>query len=199
MKAFNGFKAEANTKKGGPLPAGPYVARIKKVWIEGQEPDQQLVLRVDVCEGPYTDYFLNRYLRERDKSRYEPKYKGDYKLRIPNEANTKALYPDTDKRTFNDATYRIEESNPGYRIEFDENGNWDEQTLVGKYIGINMQLSEYNGYPFTKIARLEIAGDVRKGIVKEMPPKVPKGDAYDTPQIDQQTGFTAVETEDLPF
>jgi hypothetical protein len=193
MKAFNGFKAEANTKKTGPLPAGAYVAKIKGVKIEGNEPDQQLVLRVDVCEGPYTDYFLNRYKREKENSRYEPRYKGDYKLRIPNEANTKAMYPESDLRRFNDAIFRIEQSNEGYTWD------WDEKGLVGKVVGINMQASEYNGYEFTKIGRLEIAGDVRKGIVQAMQPKAPKGDAYDTPQIDQQTGFTAVETDELPF
>ena len=193
MKAFNGFKAEANTKKTGPLPAGAYVAKIKGVKIEGNEPDQQLVLRVDVCEGPYTDYFLNRYKREKENSRYEPRYKGDYKLRIPNEDNTKAMYPESDLRRFNDAIYRIEQSNEGYTWD------WDEKGLVGKLVGINMQASEYNGYEFTKIGRLEIAGDVRKGIVQAMQPKAPTGDAYDTPHIDQQTGFTAVETDQLPF
>ena len=66
-----------------------------------------------------------------------------------------------------------------------------------------MQESEYNGNKFTKIARLEIAGDVRCGKVKPIPPKEQKGDAYDTPYIqpnvDQQSGFTAVETDELPF
>ena len=193
MKAVNGFKSEANTKKAGPLPAGAYVARIKAVKIEGNEPDQQLMLWVDVCEGPYMDYFMNRYKREKENSRYDPKYKGIFKLRIPNEANTKAMYPESDLRRFNDAIFRIEQSNEGYAWD------WNEQGLVGKYVGINMQLSECNGYPYTKIARLEIAGDVRKGIVKELPPQVPKGDAYDTPHIDQQSGFTAVETDELPF
>ena len=198
MKAFNGFRSEASNKT-GPLPAGAYVARIKGVRIDGDEPDQQLILRVDVCEGPYTDYFLNRYKREKATSKYEPRYKGDFRLRIPNEANTKAMYPESDKRRFNDAIWRIEKSNPGYEVRFDENGNWDEQTLKGLYIGINMQASEYNGIPFTKIGRLEIAGDVRNGLVQAMHPKAPTGDAYEPQRIDQQTGFTAVETDELPF
>ena len=193
MKAFNGFKSEAASKKPQPLPAGPYVAKIKAVKIEGLEPDQQLVLRVDVCEGEYTDYFLNRYKREKETSKFEPKYKGDFKLRIPNDDNTRAMYPESDLRRFNDAIFRIESSTPGYHWDWTENG------LVGLVVGINMQAGEYNGTAFTRIGRLETADDVRKGIVGTMRPKEARGDAYDTPHIDQQSGFTAVETDELPF
>ena len=193
MKAYNGFKSEAQSQKPKMLPAGPYVAKIIAVKIDGYEPDQTLILRVDVCEGPFTDYFRNRYKTEKEKSQYEPRYKGDYKLRIPNDENTKAMYPESDKKRFNDAIYRIEKSNEGYHWD------WNEQGLVGKIVGINMQEGDYNGYAFTKIGRLEIAEDVRRGIVKAMPAKAPKGDAYE-PQIDQQSGYEQVQMDsELPF
>ena len=111
MKAFNGFKSEASNNKPKALPAGPYVAKILNVKVDGEEPDQTLVLRLDVAEGEYTDYFKDRYNREKENSKYEPKYKGDFRLRIPNEANTKAMYPESDIRRFNDAIWRIEKSN----------------------------------------------------------------------------------------
>jgi len=193
MKAFQGFKSEAAGRKAGPLPAGPYVAMIKAVKIDGKEPDQQLIIRVDVCEGEFTDYFMNRYRREKESGRFEPRYKGDFKLRIPNDDNPKAQYPESDLRRFNDAIYRIEKSNPGYQWD------WNEQGLVGKTVGINMQAGEYNGNPYTRIGRLEIADDVRKGIVEKMKPREARGDAYEPPVTDQQTGFTAVETDELPF
>ena len=41
MKQFEGFKSEAPAKKFPTLPAGTYVAAIKNVKIDGQEPDQQ--------------------------------------------------------------------------------------------------------------------------------------------------------------
>ena len=51
MKKVNGFKSEA-PKTGYPmLPAGAYVCGIKNVKIDGQEPDQQLVLLMDIIEG----------------------------------------------------------------------------------------------------------------------------------------------------
>ena len=189
MKAFNGFKSEARNTKTPPLPEGPYVARIKAAKAD----DEFLTIRVDVCEGPFTDYFRNRYKTEKEKSQFEPRYKGDYKLRIPNDENTRAMYPESDKKRFNDAIYRIEKSNEGYHWD------WNEQGLVGKIVGINMQESDFNGYPFTKIGRLEIAEDVRRGIVKAMPAKAPKGDAYE-PQIDQQSGYEQVQMDsELPF
>lgn len=195
MKPFEGFKAEASNNKIRSLPAGPYVAKIKAVKLDGKEPDQQLILRLDVCEGEYTDYFLKRYRHDSENSKYEPKYKGDFRLRIPNEDSP---YYVTNLKRFNDAMWRIKKSNEGFTWE------WDEQALVGLLVGISMQEDEFNGNKFTRIARLEVADDVRKGIIGVMPPYERKGDAYDTPpapapRIDQQSGFTAVETEDLPF
>lgn len=191
MKAFNGFKSEPQGNKPKMLPAGAYVARIKAVKIDGQEPDQTLVLRMDVVEGEHTDYFTNRYKYEMErKNGYEPRYKGDFRLRIPNEANTRAMYPETDQKRFNDAIWRIEKSNEGYHWD------WNEQGLVGLIVGINMQEGEYNGSPFTKIGRLEVAEDVRRGIVQPMRPSKPRGDAYEPP-VDQQSGFVKVDDDSV--
>lgn len=192
MKAFNGFKSEAMTNKPKSLPAGPYVAKILAVKIEGNEPDQSLILRMDVVEGEYMNYFRDRYNREKENSKYEPKYKGDFRVRIPNDENTKAMYPESDLRRFNDFVYRLEKSNPDYHWD------WNEQGLVGKIIGINMQEGEYNGSKFTKIGRLEIADDVRKGIVDKMKPREPRSDAYEPP-VDQKSGFVQVEDKELPW
>ena len=193
MKQFNGFKSEAaGGSKFGPLPAGPYVAKIIAVKVDGVEPDQTLILRMEVAEGPHAGYFRKRYDAEKESSRFEPKYKGDFRLRIPNEDNRNAMYPESDLRRFNDAIFRIEHSNPGYHWD------WNEHGLVGKIVGINMQGDEYNGNHFTKIGRLETADDVRNGIVSTMKPRERKGDAYEPP-VAQQMTYTTVEDPDLPF
>ena len=195
MKPYKGYKSEpSGIKKIDPLPAGAYVAKVKAVKIDGQEPDQALIIRLDVCEGEYTGYFMQRYMQEskRANGKYEPRYRGDYRIRIPNDENTKAMYPESDERNFNNMTYRFESSNPGYHWD------WNEQSLVGLVVGINMQQDEFNDVPFTRIGRLETADDVRKGLVKAMPPRKRKGDAYDGP-IDQQSGYVQVNTEEIPF
>ena len=196
MKAFEGFKSEANGGKTAMLPAGPYVAKIINVKIDGDEPDQSLILRLDIAEGEYAGYYTARYKADEEwkNSQYPPKYKGDLRIRIPNPDNKKAMYPESDLRRFNDAMYRIEQSNPGYAWD------WNERGLIGRIVGVNVRAGTYNDSAYTKPYRLEIADDVRKGIVQPMEPMQPRGDAYE-PQnaTDQQTGFTVVPEQDTPW
>ena len=194
MKQFAGFKSEANA--GGSkymLPAGPYVAKIINVKIDGEEPDQRLILRLDIAEGEYAGFYTKKYKadEERKNSQYPLKYKGDLYIRIPNKYNPNSLYPESDIRNFNDAMYRIEQSNPGYTWD------WNERGLIGRIVGVNVREGTYNGSAYTKPFRLEIADDVRNGLVKPMEPMEPRGDAYDTPY--QQQGFTVVTDPDVPF
>ena len=76
---INGFKSEAPSKGFQMLPTGAYVAGITNVKIEGTEPDQRIVLRLDIIEGEHAGYFTKRYQSESGNSsgKYEVKYKGD--------------------------------------------------------------------------------------------------------------------------
>ena len=198
MKAYAGYKSEPSGKAYEQLPPGPYVAQIKAVRVEGHDPDETLVIRLDVSEGQYEGYYTKRYIHDtkNEKSRYPAKYKGDFRLRIPNDDNKKAMYPDSDKKKFEDAMWRIEQTNPGYRWEWDEES---VQKLKGLTVGISVQQGTYNGSGYTKIARLEVADDVRKGLVKTMLPMAPRSDASYDPPIDQQSGFAMVNTDEVPF
>jgi len=202
MKPIAGFKSEANTRGYEQLPAGPYVGVIKAVKLDGFDPDQTLILRLEVAEGPYEGYYGKRYMHEskRKDAKFPAKYKGDFRIRIPNENNKKALYPESDLKNFNDAIYRIEESNPGYHWD------WNEQGLVGLNIGFSVRQGTYNGNQFTKIAKLEIVDEVRMGQVGIMEPMQPKNDipaeppVYEPP-VTHQVGYTEVQIDDgsLPF
>jgi hypothetical protein len=185
MKAFDGYRAEPK-KKGYPmLPAGAYVAVIKNVKVDRNA----LVLRLDISEGEYTQYYAKRYKHDSESSKYEPKYKGDFWLRIPGE---QSMYPESDLKNFNDAMFCIQESNPGYVWD------WNESGLIGKTVGVQVQAGNYNGSAFTKIKAFAVADDVRAGKVATLPPAEARGDAYEPP-VDQQSGFQKVETSDLPF
>lgn len=195
MKQFEGFKSEASGKKFPMLPAGTYVAAIKNVKVDGQEPDQQLVLRLDIIEGDWAGYYTKRYENDSHSAgfaqNYKANYKGDLRIQVPNPDNSKRNHPEWDVRTFNNAIFCIEQSNPGYKWD------WNEAGLKGKVVGINVREGTYNGNLYTQIGRLEVADDVRKGIVSTMRPKEPSGQAATT--VDQQTGFVHVETDELPF
>ena len=196
MIRYNGMKSEEIQSKPRQLPVGPYVAKVLDVTITGEEPDQQLNIWLDVEEGPFKGFFMDRYSSALEKSQYKPTYKGNYRLRIPNENNKNAMYPESDVRRMNDLIYRFEKSNDGFHWD------GDEQRLKGLLVGINMQEDEYNGNVFTRIGRLEIAGDVRKGIVQPMKPRKPREEAPNPTMIpnpvDTQSGMEMV-TEKLPW
>lgn len=196
MINYNGMKSEGFQSRPKQLPAGPYVAKVLDVQVTGTEPDQQLVLWLDVAEGEFKDFFMNKYSAQLESGKFKPTYKGSYRLRVPNENNPKALYPESDIRRFNDLIYRFEKSN--------ENFHWDgnEARLKGLCVGINMQDDEFNGSTFTRIGKLEIADDVRKGIVKPMQPRRREGvpDPTTVPNpVDAQSGMEMVKTEKLPW
>lgn len=194
MKQFEGFKSEASAKKFPMLPADTYVAAIKNVKVDGQEPDQQLVLRLDIIEGDWAGYYTKRYENDTQNAgfqqNYQAKYKGDLRIQIPNPDNSARNHPEWDIRTFNNAIWCIEKSNPGYKWD------WKEAGLKGKTVGINVREGSFNGNPYTQIGRLEVADDVRKGIVPVMKPKA---DRSTQEAAEPQGGFTVVETEELPF
>ena len=193
MSKIKGFKSEAPVKGFPMLPKGAYVCGIKNVKIDGDAPDQQIVFRVDIIEGDEAGYFTKRYQHDSQMGgMYPARYKGDYKLRIPNPQSS-SQYPETDVRRMNDMIFRVESSNPGFHWD------GDETKLKGKVVGISMQDDEYNGNPFTRIARLEIANDVRNGIVKVMKPRKRQEQTATAPVLDAQTNFPIVETEELPF
>lgn len=201
MAKIPGLKPEAPVKGFPMLQKGPYVAGISNVKIDGNEPDQQIVFRVDIIEGEQTGYFTKRYNHDKDAGgNYEVKYKGDYKVQIPNPDNPKRQHPEWDLKKLNNTVWAIEQSNPGF--------HWDGDTdhigqFKGKTVGINMQYGTYNGIGFTRIGKFEVADDVRRGIVEPMrdledrmsPAEAPAAPAADA----APAGFTPVETEELPF
>lgn len=192
MKPYEGFNNQAPTQRFQMLPAGTYVAAIKAVKIEGSEPDQQLVLRLEIIEGPWSGYYTKRYQHDQN-GRFEARYKGDYFLQIPNQANPHRKHFEWDANAFNAAIYNITASNPGFVWD------WDENKLVGRIVGINVREGTYNGAAYTRIGRLEDANAVRAGTVQTMQPMAARNDqtAEAEPPAAAQT-YTQVNT-DLPF
>lgn len=195
---INGFKSEAPRKGFPMLPKGAYVAGITNVKIEGTEPDQRIVLRMDIIEGEHAGYFTKRYQHEsgNGSGEYEVKYKGDYRIQIPNPRNAKRQHPEWDERKLNTSIWCIEQSNPGFHWDGDTDHIMD---LNGKVVGISMQYGTFNGTGYTTIGRLEVADDVRKGIVREMRDRPDRMSDATAATVDQPAGFTAVEDVELPF
>ena len=198
MAKINGFKSEAPSNSFPMLPVGAYVCGIKNVKIEGKAPDQQIILRLDIIEGEQTAYYTKRYNHDTNAGgKYEVRYKGDFKIQIPDASNAKRQHPEWDLKTLNNSIWCIEASNPGFK--------WDGDTdhigeLKGKLVGINVREGIYNGNTFTQIGKLETVDDVRQGLVKPMKPRSDGSSLPQTaPAAADPSGFTPVETEELPF
>lgn len=195
MIKYEGMKAEEHSSSNKQLPAGPYVAKVLGARIVGLAPDQQLEVMLDIEEGPFKGFFMNKFSAQKQRgSNYEVKYKGIIKLRIPNPNNKKAMYPESDKNRFNDMIWRFEKSNEGFHWD------GDETRLTDLLIGISVQDDEYNGNRFTKPVRFETAQDVRDGLVSVMRPRWEKDspDPTSAPMVDQRSGMT-ISTEKLPW
>lgn len=124
MKAFNGLEIKKSVSTSEPLPAGGYVAKILNAKVEEYSWGEVLVISFDIAEGEYKDFFSKQY---KENTREDKKWKGNFRLTVPQESNQ---YFDSQKRTFGNAIWAIEESNPGYHWD------WNEAALKGKMVGV---------------------------------------------------------------
>lgn len=191
MKATSNFRSEPAKTAYPMLPKGLYIAQIKGVKVEEEGPDQRMTIRLDIAEGEYAGYYTKHYKADQERGgQFEVKYKGDLVLYAVNKKNTNRKWPDSDIRSFNGAIWAIEQSNPGYHW------NWDEQSLKGKAVGINVRQGTYNGNPYTTIGRLESIPEIREGKAKVMNDSKPRGSA--APAEESSNGFVQVD-EEVPF
>ena len=196
MIQYNGMKSQVRGGFVRQLPAGPYVAKVLSVQVEGKSPAQRLEVYLDIAEGEFKDFWMKKYKAQKEKETPDRKvsYKGIMRVWIPNEQNKSRDF-DKDVISFNDMIGRFVASNPGFE--------WDgeETKLAGKLIGISVQEDSFNGYQFTRPVRFEIVDDVRSGKVATLPPKQQddQPDPTPAPAVDQRSGMQMVNTEQLPW
>jgi hypothetical protein len=172
------------------------VAQVLDAQVEGDAPDQRLAVVMDIYEGPYKDFYMNKFKAQKERgSNYKITFKGVLRIRIPNPENKNAQYPESDQRRFNDMIAKFQNSNPN--TTFYSNDGFDEALLKGKLIGISVAEDSYNGNAFTKPVRFENVDNVRQGLVKPIEKKEP--DPTPAPMVDQRSGMPVIETEKLPW
>ena len=132
MKAFNGLEIKKSVISSEPLPAGGYVAKILNAKVEEYSWGEVLVISFDIAEGEYKDFFSKQY---KENTRDDKKWNGNIRLTVPQESNQ---YFDSQKRTFGNAIWAIEESNPSFKWA------WDENALKGKMVGVLFRNYEYD-------------------------------------------------------
>lgn len=134
-------KAAAYDGSNERLPAGGYICRILKAWVETTtNGSEQIVLGLEIAEGDYAGYV---------KRQFESRKASNPKANWP--CVFKQFTLGTDGQTnpfFKGMLKSIEESNSGYKW------NWNEATLANKFIGMIFREEEFetnDGYIKTTV------------------------------------------------
>ena len=162
--SYNGFEAKKSSGFTELPPQGAYVAEIQDVRFVPADGDKQLrdviELMMEIVEGEYKNRFHEVY-KDNDERFGNARYKGIFRLTPPIDGDE-----DWRKRVFEGNLWCVEQSNPGYKWD------WDEQKLKGKKVGINLRNYLYtsNGQnrTTTEIGKFETVDDVRNGKCKAM-------------------------------
>lgn len=191
MKAFNGLEIKKSVSASEPLPAGGYVAKILNAKVEEYSWGEVLVISFDIAEGEYKDFFRNQY---NENTREDKKWKGNFRLTVPNEGNQ---YFESQKRTFGNAIWAIEESNPSFRWA------WDENALKGKMVGVLFRNFEWamgdrTGWS-TEACTFVSVEDVRTGNFKQPKDKPLRNKATNNTDASNFTVLDDDSLSDLPF
>lgn len=185
MKKIEGYEKINEAGEYKKLPVGPYVVKITNV--------------VDNVEKEYIEIYFDIV---------EPKEYKDYFKNLGQETNkdyskTIRSYKTAAMPFFKSFTTSVEKSNNGYQW------NWDEKSLIGKFVVVNMAEEEYDDgvsdeiKTSVKVRQFRSGEAYRKGEVKILDKKClsddekAKFDARVNPAISETT--VEINDDDLPF
>ena len=114
------------------LPKGGYVVKIMGAEVCENSNGQYIKIGCDIAEGEYKGFYANEY---RSQQKEDKKWHCNYLLNVPNDDGSEK--DGWTKRRFKTFTEALEESNPGYHFD------WDEQKFKGKIVGALFNEREY--------------------------------------------------------
>lgn len=134
IKQFKDFdKTQAYSGNGGEqLPPGGYVCKIIGARQEEYSWGDVVVIAFDINEGEQKDFYKKLFDAD---DREDKKWKGTYRLNVPkDDGSEKDGWTKRNFKTFTDA---LEDSNTGYRFD------WDETKFKGKLFGATFATTFY--------------------------------------------------------
>ena len=167
------------------LPRGGYVCRILGAKVLDGQYGQSIKIAFDVEEGEYKGYFQQKYDKGTGEDR---KWPGVFLLNVPEDDGSER--DGWTKRKFKTFVEALEDSNEGYRFD------WDESRFKGKLIGFVMNWRQYevNG-------RVGFAPNAAKSAdvkaIREGRFKVPPDKLLERPQAGG--AFAEAAAEEIPF
>lgn len=168
--SYSSFRSEEKKTFIDVPPVGAYPAEILNVRFVSAADKGNFMKRdyielyIDISEGEYRNRYMEVWNSQKERFGGDVKYKGTFRLVPPTDDDEPWR-----KTNFQDAIWRIEQSNPGFAWD------WHEEKLAKKFIGINVRqrFYTYNGTDkeTTEIGQLEIYQDVLDGKCKTMKPR----------------------------
>lgn len=176
------------------LPVGGYVCKIMDAEVKefngSNGPFERLLISLDIYEGEYNGFYAEDYRSQQ----YEDKKWGCvYSLYVPTDDGSER--DEFTKRKLKSFTDAVEDSNPGYHWDWNENG------LKGKTVGMVFRNEEWewNGNTGWKVKPFipKSADDIRAGNFKMPEDKSLQGQAANNTAVSSNP--VDIIDDDLPF
>lgn len=197
IERFNDYETTKAYSDYPTLPRGGYVCKIMKAEVKANSTGKYVQVYFDIAEGEYRDFYSQDYKNQQSEDK---KWRGNYLLNIPKDDGSER--DGWTKRRFKTFTESLEESNPGYHFD------WDEQKFKGKIIGGLFNQREYSkrdgsGTAWaTNMAQVTTVEKIRSGEFKIPNDKPLKGSSSKSTNTDDLNGFLDVPAgtdDELPF
>ena len=189
MKPFNGYEAKRQSTR-EILPAGGYIVKILDATEVTYDWGNVIEISFDVIEGQYKDFFRNDY---KNNNSEDKKWRGKYRLNEPKDDGSEK--DGWTKNTFNGAMYALENSNPGFRWD------WNEKKLKGLTVGALYRNKEWEMKGNTGWTT-ECCSFIPAADIQEKKYKIPKDKPISKKSTSKATtGFEEISCtdDDLPF
>lgn len=175
------------------LPKGGYVLKIMGAEVCRNSIGQYVKISCDIVEGEYKGFYAKEYRAQQSEDK---KWHCNYLLNVPNDDGTEQ--DGWTARRFKTVIEAMEESNPGYHFD------WDEQKFKGKLIGGLFNYREYEKKDktignATNLAQLCSVEKIRSGKYTIPADKKLKGNSATTTSSDGFMNIPDGIEDELPF
>ena len=193
IKRFNDYEQTKSYSDFEQLPKGGYVLKIMGAEVCQNSNGEYVKISCDIAEGDYQGFFTSDYCGQ---TREDKKWRCNYLLNIPKDDSSEK--DSWTKRRFKTVTEALEDSNPGYRFD------WDERKFKGKLIGGLFNEREYqttNGdvRRATNLAQLCSVDKIRSGNYRIPDDKLLSSRGIPAPANDGFMNIPDGVDEELPF
>ena len=180
MKKFNGYEEVKVNNFGERLKLGGHICKILEAKIEeftskkDGKTYETLVIRFDIAEpDEQAGFYSNKFSEDAKTDALNAKWKGIHRISVPTDESEDFI-----KSNFKAFTTSVEESNPGYIW------NWEENTLVGKTFGGVFGFEEFTAQDGNVITMTKIRYVRSTNKIEEA--KIPKVKLADKTSMDYE-------------